>query len=316
MQTQSATPTSGWFNDPDGAPLLRYFDGFGWTNVTRPSDSNFPGFAQPAPMGIEQQRSTAFLMPPPAIPRIGSTFWYTIRRLLLPKGSGVRLLARLMGTALLLVSFTTLGYSLWETRISSWMTERTQNELRNKFEAAVQTAPPTTVLLTPQQPLAIAPAPPPITPLPAHGTLAGHLTIPVIGVDEMILVGTDTDTLKDAPGLWESGVYPGMPGNATLSGHRTTYGGPFRHLDALKNGDQIIFDSPAGARTVFEVRGTGIVSPDSVQVTEQGSGVRITLTTCDPPGTARKRLVIQAELVEGTFVSQATPAAEWVFRGE
>ena len=228
----------------------------------------------------------------------------------------MRLLARVAGSLLLLVSFTTLGYSLWETRISGWVAEQAQEDLRTQFDASVQTAPTTTGTLEQVTPAPIEAAPPATTPLPPHGKLAGRILIPTIGVDQMVLAGTDPDTLENGPGLWEDGIYPGMPGNATVSGHRTTYGGPFRNLDQLHNGDTITFEALDGTRSVFEVRGTGIVSPAAVQVTGQGPGVRLTLTTCDPPGTAARRLVVQAELVEGPFKAQALPGAIWEFRGE
>lgn len=344
--------SAGWRPDPAGSGQLRYFDGVGWTNVTRPPDSQFPAF-RTAPSATP---ATPFIVPPGKTPELRLTRRDRFRMLVKPSVTGRRALSRAVGAVLILVSCTTLGFSLWETRVSAWVAQRAQNDLREQFVALQGDAPvwvaqrrvelaqstpaptlnaaqsptgtPTSTLDKEQasgteEPRFVEPAtrrtqeaslPDPVA-LPPRGELAGRLTIPAIAVDQMILVGTDPGTLADAPGVWEDGVFPGMPGNATISGHRTTYGGPFRHLDQLAYGDQIIFESVFGERAVFEVRGTGVVSPQTIQVTEQGDGVRLTLTTCDPPGSAARRLVIQAELVEGTYQDLAVGEKDWEFRG-
>ncbi len=231
-------------------------------------------------------------------------------------------------TVVVLVACVLLGFSFWETRASGWMAERSQDQLRSEFstqlgtkervipvDPAVRPASNTPQRGSNSKVEVVAPKPAPVKApvLPATGELVGRLTIPAIELDWMVVAGTDAKTLKKGPGAWLFGSYPGAPGNATLSGHRTTYGGPFRRLGDLKNGDRIFFDAPSGARSVFEVRGMGVVTPKDVYVTETVPGVRLTLLTCDPPGTAARRLVIQAELVEGPFADQALPASEWSF---
>jgi sortase A len=242
-----------------------------------------------------------------------------------PSRSGTDLLMRSIGTICFMASVVLLSYSLWETRISAYFTAQAQSELRAVFESKYTTPPVTGPLAAPsdspsrQLPVyaetttttTIAPIPPL---LPPKGELVGRLLIPSIGLDQMILAGTDTGTLKKGPGLWENSVFPGAPGNAMMAGHRTTYGGPFRHLNDLTPGDKIIFEAPGQPPAVFEVRGSDIVSPKQVTVGAQTSGVRLTLTTCDPPGSAAKRLVVQAELVEGAYIKDALPASVWTFQ--
>lgn len=149
-----------------------------------------------------------------------------------------------------------------------------------------------------------------------YGQPVARLRIPKIGVDYVVSVGTDEDALRNGPGLWRYGTVPGIPGNATVAGHRTTYGAPFRHVDRLEYGDVIEIDVPGVGTSVYEVRGTMIVDPKTTGVTAQGPGVRLTLTTCHPVGSARERMVVQAELVEGPFAHLAIPAEEWSFRTE
>jgi sortase A len=139
------------------------------------------------------------------------------------------------------------------------------------------------------------------------------LSIPKIGVEQVVLAGTDTAVLAEGPGILAGSSFPGTPGNATIAGHRTTYGGPFRRLDELAPGDRIEFSAPGEQDAVFEVRGVEVVSPSASQVAAQTPGVRLTLVTCDPPGSTARRLVVQAELVSGTYEPAALPVAGWQF---
>lgn len=157
-----------------------------------------------------------------------------------------------------------------------------------------------------------------ITPLVMgeYGDLAGKISIPAIDVEFFVSFGTGLDVLDAGPGVWEWGVVPGAPGNATVAGHRTTHGAPFRHIDSLVPGDEIIFEIPGRPRSVFEVRGSAVVYPDNVSVTNQSDGVRLTLSTCTPVGSTAQRLIVQAELIEGEYVDFALTADDWEFVGD
>jgi LPXTG-site transpeptidase (sortase) family protein len=241
-----------------------------------------------------------------------------------------KLAATLASASLMLAACTMLGFSLWETRVSGWLAQRSQGQLREQF-ASGTSAPElleawgATVREIPldsntpsetTQKAAAVPVAPAVPQLPRTGQLVGQLRIPAIALDWMVVAGTDGTTLRKGPGAWLYGAFPGAPGNATLSAHRTTYGGPFRRLGDLKDGDQVFFTSPTGAESVFEVRGMGRVSPDDVYVTDDVPGVRLTLLTCDPPGSSARRLVVQAELVSGPFIANALAASEWEFIGK
>jgi sortase A len=235
-----------------------------------------------------------------------------------------RLPTRAAASAMLIVfSCFVLGYSIWETQVSGWFAAREQEQLRTEF-AALADEVPATVPRTTSAPAPVAPRqtttttttlPAPAA-MPATGELVGRITIPAIDLDWMVIVGTDAKELKRGPGLWRYGVVPGMPGNATVAGHRTTYGGPFRRLGDLQPGDRITVEVPGRPKAVFEVRGSGRVAPKDVYVTTQVPGVRLTLLTCDPPGSTARRLVVQAELVEGEYASRALAADVWRFVGE
>jgi len=222
---------------------------------------------------------------------------------------------RLIANLLFGLAFMIVGVFAWENIASNWLQQQRQQQLHQEFEtllnnpviAANYHSLATTTTNPTSQPRTL-----PTTPAP--GEIAGQILIPSIGVDQIVLAGTSRSILKNGPGIWEWGVAPGAPGNATLSGHRTTYGAPFRRLDELQIGDQIVWKAPNQPDAVFEVRGTTLVAPTQVGVTEPTGGVRLTLTTCDPVGSAARRLVVQAELVEGAYLSEALPTNDWFFQ--
>ena len=133
---------------------------------------------------------------------------------------------------------------------------------------------------------------------PERGAAMAFIRIPSIGVDEVVFEGVDRETLKSGPGHMEGTPLPGQPGNSVLSGHRTTYGRPFFDFDLLTIGDDIEVETAVGAH-VYRVREMIIVQPTDVWVTGDRPGGWITLTTCNPKFSARERLVVFAEMVEG-----------------
>ncbi len=113
-----------------------------------------------------------------------------------------------------------------------------------------------------------------------------------------VVEGVRRSDLKTGAGHMPWTPLPGQPGNSVISGHRTTYGAPFHELDQLEPGDRIEVDTALGTH-VYEVRESVIVKPTDVWVTELREGAWLTLTTCHPRFSARQRLVVFAELVEG-----------------
>ena len=124
------------------------------------------------------------------------------------------------------------------------------------------------------------------------------IRIPLIGVEQVVYAGIDRETLQLGPGHFPGTPLPGQPGNAVLSGHRTTYGRPFFDLDLLEPGDTIDVETAVGIHT-YTVRESLVVTPFDVWVTEPREGAWLTLTTCHPKFSARERLVVFAELTAG-----------------
>lgn len=124
----------------------------------------------------------------------------------------------------------------------------------------------------------------------------GTLSIPKMGLDITVVKGVGKEDLKIGPGWMTNSSFPGKDGNAVISGHRTTYGAPFRHIDRLRKGDRITLTSPFRVYT-YEVMDLKVLRPKEVAVLAYTEDPRLTLTACHPPFSAKYRLVAQARLV-------------------
>lgn len=113
-----------------------------------------------------------------------------------------------------------------------------------------------------------------------------------------VVEGVRTVDLRSGAGHMPDTALPGQPGNAVISGHRTTWGQPFHELDALDPGDRIEVETALGTH-IYAVREIRVVKPTDVWVADPREGAWLTLTTCHPKFSARQRLVVAAEMVFG-----------------
>jgi len=149
-----------------------------------------------------------------------------------------------------------------------------------------------------------------------NGQPIARLIIPDINVEWTVVEGVGTDELRDGPGHYGTTPMPGMPGNASIAGHRTTWGAPFNRVDELEPGDEITVRTIQGTftyRVIPQESGKGhfIVSPDRIDVLDQDFEVapnRLTLTACHPKFSARQRIIVVAELVGEPALSVPRPA--------
>ena len=138
---------------------------------------------------------------------------------------------------------------------------------------------------------------------PEDGNAVARIIIPAIKIDEIVVEGTDVDALRKGPGHYSWTPMPGQPGNASIAGHRTTYGAPFADIGNLRPGDRITAQTAQG-EFVYEVlpqdlptKGYLIVSPDRVDLLRDKGNNLLTLTSCHPRFSNRQRIVVQAKLL-------------------
>jgi len=192
-------------------------------------------------------------------------------------------------------------FQLWGTGVTH---DRAQKSLRSEF--ARQLATPAAA--EPAQAAPNAVAPPTTAPAPpVEGKPAGAIVIPKIGLDGIIVEGVGVEDLKKGVGHYPDTRMPGETGNAALAGHRTTYGAPFNRVDELIKGDEITVTTTAGTFR-YAVTESRIVTPETVEVLDDTTDNRLTLTTCHPKLSAEKRLIVIAQLMGAPLGAPPAPA--------
>ncbi|MGW2273132.1 class E sortase [Streptomyces yangpuensis] len=152
---------------------------------------------------------------------------------------------------------------------------------------------------------------PPAGPAGARERAYAVLRIPRLGLVVPVAQGIDKRAVLDKGyvGQYPGTAGPGERGNFALAGHRNTHGEPFRYVNRLRAGDELIVDM-RGRRYTYVVgkvlsetteRDTGVIAPvpRSVVKPEHGysePGAYITLTTCTPEYSSKYRLVVWGTL--------------------
>ncbi len=155
-----------------------------------------------------------------------------------------------------------------------------------------------------------APAPdpvpePPTTPV-VDTSVIGHIEIPRLGLDVPLHQGIEMTFINKGPSHWPGTAMPGETGNVVVAGHRVTKTKPFRHIDTLVVGDEVIF-TVDGARWVYRVTEHEVVDDQAMWITEQTAEPTATLFACHPPGSAKYRWVTRLALDQDA--SQPAPGA-------
>jgi sortase (surface protein transpeptidase) len=88
----------------------------------------------------------------------------------------------------------------------------------------------------------------------SDGDPVAIIDIPEIGVHEVIVEGTSSDTLKSGPGHRRDTVLPGQSGISVIMGRAAAFGGPFSRIQELAPGDLFTVRTGQGEQ-VFEVIG-------------------------------------------------------------
>lgn len=128
------------------------------------------------------------------------------------------------------------------------------------------------------------------------GQPLGRLSVPRLGLNAVVVTGTDTESLKKGPG-WYTGTY--LPGEGELvyiAGHRTTYLAPFARIDRLRLGDTVTLEMPY-ATFVYRVRNHVIVPADDVGRLQSHGREVVALQACHPRFFATRRYIVYAEPV-------------------
>jgi sortase A len=146
------------------------------------------------------------------------------------------------------------------------------------------------------------------------GEAIGRIHIPRLGLNMVIVNGTDHDSLTKGPGRYLRSFMPGEDRLVYIAGHRTTYLAPFSHIDDLRNGDPVTIDVPYGAFT-YRISGHRVVGARDVSVLRSPRHERLILQACHPRFFATHRYLQYGRLVRvepkgGTPYEAAAAAAQ------
>jgi sortase A len=131
-----------------------------------------------------------------------------------------------------------------------------------------------------------------------HDTQAiGRIRIGSIGLNMAFVQGTSEHDLTFGPGHYVDTSLPGMHTTVAIAGHRTTYFHPFRHIDAIHEGDYITLDMPYGTFT-YRVYFHKIVNSNDWSIISKRPFEKLVLSACHPLYSATHRYVIFAKLVK------------------
>lgn len=136
---------------------------------------------------------------------------------------------------------------------------------------------------------------------PSKGVPLFRLEIPRIGVNQPVQPGIENTHLDKGPGHYPNTSLPGQGGNAAIAGHRTLRLKPsyFFRLNELKTGDpiRVVY---ADRTITYAVEQVFTTSPYDLTVLQPTEYPALTLTTCDPPGSDERRLIVRAKQVDVT----------------
>lgn len=128
-----------------------------------------------------------------------------------------------------------------------------------------------------------------------RGQAIGRLRIPSMGVNMIVVNGTDHETLKKGPGRDGRTFMPGESRLVYIAGHRTTYLAPFSDIDELRAGDRVTIEVPYGT-FVYSVTRHRIVKATDLSVLVSPRRELLELQACHPRFFASHRYIVYARL--------------------
>ncbi|WP_246450828.1 class E sortase [Allostreptomyces psammosilenae] len=213
--------------------------------------------------------------------------------------------------------FITLGvvmvlfvvYQMWWTNVRGDAIAEDQIE---QLEEAWRNIPDASELADPRDPGAFEP-----------GTGFAVIYIPKLDVRAPIAESVDKEAVLDRGlvGHYTAPLESAMPwdeeGNFALAGHRNTHGEPFRYINQLQPGDEIVVET-ATTYYVYEMTSMlpqtspsdiGVIDPIPPKSGFTEPGRYITLTTCTPEFTSTYRLIVWGKMVEERPREEGKPDA-------
>jgi sortase A len=200
------------------------------------------------------------------------------------------------GLVVLLDVGLTLAWSEPVSTLRGWLAQRDVAEELDALEERYARRPPITVdgEIDPDKVRRLADG---LAGRAREGDAIGRMKIPAIDLNIVAVHGTETATLQKGPGHYPETAFPGQRGTVAFAGHRTTYLAPFRKINEIGRGDEVIVEMPYATFT-YRFEKQRIVDPSQVGVVRDVGHDRVVLTACHPLYSAAQRIVVFARLVD------------------
>lgn len=129
-----------------------------------------------------------------------------------------------------------------------------------------------------------------------RGQAVGRIRVPRLGLNMVVVDGTDHDSLTKGPGLDRRTYMPGEGQLIYIAGHRTTYRAPFAHIERMRSGDYVSLEVPY-ATFRYRVYTQRVVRADDLAVLRSTGREIVELQACHPRFFASHRYIVYARLV-------------------
>jgi sortase A len=212
--------------------------------------------------------------------------------------------ARILGTLMIVAGLGALAWALtvwqWQDPFTAVLNKLDQRELEQDFDRRVEEGRAILVdtsaaRLRESLPRAAAAW----RTSSQRGDAVARLRIPALGVGEIVVNGTDHDSLKRGPGRYLGSAMPGEGRLVYIAGHRTTYGAPFSRIDRLHKGDRVSLELPY-ATIEYVVTGSRIVPASQTSVLKSKGFEQLVLQACHPRFFASHRYLAYAKPIRVT----------------
>jgi sortase A len=207
----------------------------------------------------------------------------------------------LLGTLLAVAGVLVLGWALlvwqWQDPFTALYTTWKQHQLASQYDKRARTF--TTTISGPTvkaERASIAREAKRYRLSSKRGQVIGRIRVPRMGINMLLVNGTDHDTLKKGPGRDGRTFMPGENRLVYIAGHRTTYLAPFSHIDRLRRGDRVTIEVPY-ATFIYAVTRHRIVKSTDLSVLRSPRHELVELQACHPRFFATHRYIAYAKLL-------------------
>jgi sortase A len=215
----------------------------------------------------------------------------------------MRRLARAAGLVLAGAGVLTLVWALvvWQWQdpftalYTTWQQHRLAGELNREFQAYAGHDPSRAHQNPGEEAHAVALAAARLRRTASTGQPIGRIVIPRLGLNMILVNGTDEGSLTRGPGRDLRSYMPGQNRLVYIAGHRTTYLAPFSHIDQIRPGDTITLEMPYAA-FLYRAERHVIVPADDLAVLRSPRHELLALQACHPRFFATHRYIVYARL--------------------